>query len=119
MSHSRRYLKTNALTDLPEPTEDEKIAQVLELRGSNLVEVECADGEKILCQIPTKFRKLVWIRRGKNKKYLYISDMNNNFRQFYHIETTTNYGTCESERLCGAHSVFTTSETSHSTKFMV
>lgn len=65
MSHSRKHLKENALTNYPEPAEDEKIGKVIELRGSNIVLVECPSGEKILCQIPTKFRKLIWIKRGK------------------------------------------------------
>jgi len=58
------------LNSFPVPVEGESIVKVVELRGSNICEVEFPEGEKMLVQIPTKFRKLVWIKRGN---YLIIS----------------------------------------------
>lgn len=34
-------------------------------RGNNLHEVETCEGAKFLVSMPTKFRKSVWIKRGK------------------------------------------------------
>jgi len=64
MSHSRKHMTHDALTSYPEPNDKERVARVLELRGSNICEIEYEDGERVLCQIPTRFRKLIWIRRG-------------------------------------------------------
>eukprot|EP01115_Flamella_aegyptia_P009860 TRINITY_DN42644_c1_g1_i1.p1 TRINITY_DN42644_c1_g1~~TRINITY_DN42644_c1_g1_i1.p1 ORF type:complete len:163 (-),score=47.54 TRINITY_DN42644_c1_g1_i1:24-512(-) len=64
MSHSRKHVKVTVLQDTPEIQEDEKIAKVVELRGANICEVVFANGEHTLCQIPTKFRKLIWIKTG-------------------------------------------------------
>jgi len=64
MSHSRKHLKTTVLNSFPVPSEQEQVARVTELRGSNICEVELANGEKLLVQIPTRFRKTVWIKRG-------------------------------------------------------
>jgi len=64
MSHSKRKIAVNTLTNLPVPGETEKIARVTELRGSNICEVEIPEGEKFLVQLPTKFRKTVWVKRG-------------------------------------------------------
>lgn len=69
MSHSRKHLRDAQLNSFPIPTEDEKIARVTELRGANICEIEYKpNGEKSLAQIPSKFRKLIWIKRGKNIK---------------------------------------------------
>lgn len=64
MSHSRKHLTRDALNSFPEPTDAERIARVTELRGSNICQIEYDDGEQLLCQIPTRFRKLIWIKRG-------------------------------------------------------
>jgi len=64
MSHSRKHLTTTVLTSLPLPSEAEKVVKVIELRGANICEVEEADGQRYLVQVPTRFRKLVWIKRG-------------------------------------------------------
>eukprot|EP01114_Cavostelium_apophysatum_P005247 TRINITY_DN1601_c0_g1_i1.p1 TRINITY_DN1601_c0_g1~~TRINITY_DN1601_c0_g1_i1.p1 ORF type:complete len:176 (-),score=31.18 TRINITY_DN1601_c0_g1_i1:71-598(-) len=74
MSHSRKHLTTNVLTSLPLPTENERIVRVSELRGANICEVELPEGDKILVQIPTRFRKLVWIKKGN---FLIINRPNN------------------------------------------
>ena len=41
------------------------IFQLIGGRGNNLHEVECADGKKFLVSMPTKFRKNLWVKRGK------------------------------------------------------
>jgi len=64
MSHSRKHLKTSVLNSFPVPSELELVARVTELRGSNICEVQLPKGEKLLVQIPTRFRKTVWIKRG-------------------------------------------------------
>jgi len=64
MSHSRKHLKTTVLTSLPLPSETERIVRVTELRGSNICEVELPSRERMLVQIPSRFRKFVWIKRG-------------------------------------------------------
>ncbi|XP_058786632.1 uncharacterized protein LOC131661198 [Vicia villosa] len=40
------------------------IMQVVSLRGSNLIEVMDATGEKSLALFPAKFQKSMWIKRG-------------------------------------------------------
>ncbi|CAJ2641739.1 unnamed protein product [Trifolium pratense] len=40
------------------------IMQVVSLRGSNLIEVMDASGEKSLALFPAKFQKSMWIKRG-------------------------------------------------------
>lgn len=41
------------------------LVQVLGGRGNNLHEVENGTGEQYLVSMPTKFRRTVWIKRGK------------------------------------------------------
>ena len=43
--------------------------QVLSSKGNNLHEVETSDGKIFLASMPTKFRKNVWIKRGKAKMH--------------------------------------------------
>ncbi|GFP89811.1 probable RNA-binding protein eif1ad [Phtheirospermum japonicum] len=38
--------------------------QVVDLRGSNLIEVMDSKGEKLIAIFPAKFQKSMWIRRG-------------------------------------------------------
>ncbi|XP_057459018.1 uncharacterized protein LOC130749661 [Lotus japonicus] len=42
----------------------QSITQVVSLRGSNLIEVMDACGEKSLALFPAKFQKSMWIKRG-------------------------------------------------------
>jgi probable RNA-binding protein EIF1AD len=64
--HSRRRLRGAVLDGEPEPDESrfESIVRVIALRGSNVCEVQRPDGTATLAQIPTRFRKVVWIKRG-------------------------------------------------------
>eukprot|EP01116_Phalansterium_solitarium_P017164 TRINITY_DN415_c0_g1_i1.p2 TRINITY_DN415_c0_g1~~TRINITY_DN415_c0_g1_i1.p2 ORF type:complete len:190 (+),score=66.97 TRINITY_DN415_c0_g1_i1:128-697(+) len=64
MSHSRKHLTRDALNSFPVPAETETIAKVVELRGSNICCVLYPDGERVLAQIPNRFSKLIWIKRG-------------------------------------------------------
>jgi len=52
------------LNDTPVPEEGERIVKVVESRGSNILQVQCPDGTKALAMLPTKFRKLIWVKRG-------------------------------------------------------
>lgn len=63
--HSRKHVTNTMLQDYPLPGETEKIARVIQLRGSNVCEVELPSGDKNLVQIPTRFKKLIWIKIGK------------------------------------------------------
>lgn len=62
----RKNVTHDVLEGLPEPDEahQQLIARVVEPRGSNMFKVETASGDSGLCLLPTKFRKLVWIKRG-------------------------------------------------------
>jgi len=62
MSHSRKHLKEEVWT-IPKLEENQKIVKINEVRGNNC-EVEYPNGTKIVCLIPAKFRKAVWIKRG-------------------------------------------------------
>mmetsp|Transcript_5375 Transcript_5375/g.7549 ORF Transcript_5375/g.7549 Transcript_5375/m.7549 type:complete len:163 (-) Transcript_5375:28-516(-) len=64
MSHSRKHLKTSALSSFPVPNDVDKVAQVTELRGGNVCQIRFPDSSVTLCQIPNKFRKLIWIKKG-------------------------------------------------------
>ncbi len=69
-SHYRKHLTDSVLNDLPEPSENERIAKVTGTRGSNQFElvIDPLDGEldatPKLAILPTKFRKLVWLKRN-------------------------------------------------------
>lgn len=69
MSKARKHLtKSNGL---PVPTEKEKIVKVLEIRGSNQVNCQFPNGSEILCLMPNKFQKVIWISKGH---YLIIKE---------------------------------------------
>jgi len=69
-SHYRKHLTDSVLNDLPEPSENERIAKVVGTRGGNQFElvVDPKDGDmdttSQLAILPTKFRKLVWLKRN-------------------------------------------------------
>uniref|UniRef100_A0AAV1VLX3 S1-like domain-containing protein n=1 Tax=Peronospora matthiolae TaxID=2874970 RepID=A0AAV1VLX3_9STRA len=60
----RKGVAKRVLYGEPEPKENEVIVCVTALRGSNLFEVVDAHGVKSVTMMPTKFRKLIWIKRG-------------------------------------------------------
>lgn len=67
-SKYRKHVETSILEDLPVPEGDEVLVVVVGQRGGNLVEVKPIKDETnegiSLCMLPSKFRKLVWVRRG-------------------------------------------------------
>ena len=65
-THYRKHLTDKVLNDLPIPTEDESIAKVVATRGGNQFDIVLPDGsnEPQLAILPTKFRKLVWLKRN-------------------------------------------------------
>ncbi|CAM9377175.1 unnamed protein product [Choristocarpus tenellus] len=60
----RKSVTDNYLNSLPEPGDDEEIALVQAPRGSNIIEILLASGEQALAILPTRFRKLIWVKRG-------------------------------------------------------
>lgn len=63
----RKVVTDAVLYDFPEPTATQRIALVQRSHGGNLLEVETGDGgtgSRGLAMLPTKFRKLVWVKRG-------------------------------------------------------
>lgn len=60
----RKNVTEDVLYGMREPTEHQQIVQVLKSLGSNLLQVETSAGDDGIAMLPTKFRKLVWIKRG-------------------------------------------------------
>ncbi|KAJ3292962.1 putative RNA-binding protein eif1ad [Borealophlyctis nickersoniae] len=66
----RRSTAQAVLTDLPTPTPSQCIARVLEPRGGGVHEIYVPASETrpdsitTLASLPTKFRKLIWVKRG-------------------------------------------------------
>ena len=74
-THYRKHLTDAVLNDLPEPKPDERIAKVVSTRGGNQFDILLAlpsSGEEQrtrtrtpqLAILPTKFHKLVWVKRN-------------------------------------------------------
>ena len=64
-THYRKHLTDSVLNDLPEPSEREQIARVVSTRGGNHFDICLAHDETVyLAILPTKFHKLVWVKRG-------------------------------------------------------
>ncbi|XVF24304.1 hypothetical protein REPUB_Repub13aG0116200 [Reevesia pubescens] len=64
MKGGRKNLKRAAKDQNLSLQHGQSIMQVLSLRGSNLIEVMDAGGEKSLALFPAKFQKSMWIKRG-------------------------------------------------------
>jgi translation initiation factor IF-1 len=62
MSKSRKHLMN--CNEHPVPLEGQYIVKVLELRGNNQVFAEFVDSETILCLMPNKFKRKIWISKG-------------------------------------------------------
>ncbi|OQS06673.1 hypothetical protein THRCLA_01300 [Thraustotheca clavata] len=60
----RKGVTQDVLYGEPEPEAGECIVQVKALRGGNLFEVATPSGDTGLAMLPTKYRKLIWIRRN-------------------------------------------------------
>lgn len=75
-THYRKHLTDSVLNDFPVPTETERIAKVVATRGGNHFEILLASSsgqqddlslderKSVLAMLPTKFRKLVWLKRN-------------------------------------------------------
>jgi probable RNA-binding protein EIF1AD len=74
-THYRKHLTNSVVNDypIPNPQQHERLAKVVATRGGNQFDVLLAlmdqdssqgDREPQLCILPTKFRKLVFIKRG-------------------------------------------------------
>lgn len=68
-THYRKHLTDSVLYDLPEPNEYERIAKVVATRGGNQFDIVLAANDtdtnpKGLAILPTKFHKLVWVKRN-------------------------------------------------------
>ncbi|CAM9432063.1 unnamed protein product [Scytosiphon promiscuus] len=60
----RKSVTDDYLNSTPEPGENEEIALAQAPRGSNIIEIMLASGEPALALLPTRFRKLIWVKRG-------------------------------------------------------
>ena len=60
----RKQVEDDVLYGTPEPGENQTIVVMVESRGGNLLEVMSTEGKTSLCRLPTKFRKLIWVKRG-------------------------------------------------------
>jgi hypothetical protein len=67
---NRKTAVRAASEDLPVPQPDECIVKVLGMRSGNMVEVTDAEQTStFLCRVPTKFNKMIWIKRGWFSQY--------------------------------------------------
>ena len=60
----RKTVQDDVLHGLPNLGPLDSIAAIVKGAGSNLFEVVFADGSHTLAMLPSKFRKLVWLKRG-------------------------------------------------------
>lgn len=66
-THYRKHLTDEVLYDFPEPRQNECIAKVVATRGGNQFDIfvdGSEDSAPKLAILPTKFRKLVWLKRN-------------------------------------------------------
>jgi hypothetical protein len=61
----RKRLTQGLLGACPTPTSAQTIAKVQGPKGQNLHEVCLPNGDLTLCELPTRFRSLVWVKRGR------------------------------------------------------
>ncbi|KAL3875023.1 hypothetical protein ACJMK2_037964 [Sinanodonta woodiana] len=60
----RKRVVKEIFDDFSLPKEGEQIVKVVCSKGNNLHEVMTAEGDLFLASMPTKFRKIFWIKRG-------------------------------------------------------
>lgn len=75
-THYRKHLTDSILHDFPEPLGDERVAKIVATRGSNQFDIVLSVEKSLpeersattrpchLAILPTKFRKLVWLKRN-------------------------------------------------------
>jgi initiation factor 1A len=61
---SGRRKTAQSLEELPDEKSTHRIGRVTVLRGANQCDVEFDDKQTVMVLIPTKFHKMVWIKRG-------------------------------------------------------
>ncbi|KAF0981098.1 hypothetical protein FDP41_012886 [Naegleria fowleri] len=65
MSKTRKNIQNTLFDEAPEISETQSIVRVVSTRGTNQIEVEYpVTKERILVILPTKFNKLVWVKKG-------------------------------------------------------
>jgi probable RNA-binding protein EIF1AD len=96
-THYRKHLTDSVLYDFPEPASNECIAKVISTRGSNQFDVQLAKEKSqirriddeieqnddistpnslvVLAILPTKFRKLIWLKRNDYVIVQYAKDI--------------------------------------------
>jgi probable RNA-binding protein EIF1AD len=60
----RKTLQDDVLHGLPEPTASQVLAVIARASGANLFEVRTEHGGRGVALLPTRYRKLVWLKRG-------------------------------------------------------
>ena len=60
----KRSISQKALRELPQISQDQCIAKVIETKGGGLFQIESALDHLDLVSLPSKFQKLLWVRRG-------------------------------------------------------
>mmetsp|Transcript_30770 Transcript_30770/g.100377 ORF Transcript_30770/g.100377 Transcript_30770/m.100377 type:complete len:182 (+) Transcript_30770:92-637(+) len=75
-SKYRKHVEEEALNGFPEPEEGDCIVQTTACRGGNIFEVRGPDGDEALALLPTKFKRLIWIKRGQ---YLIVSGASDDY----------------------------------------
>lgn len=76
---SKKKVIQNYLYEEPliEEKDKDRIVRVIEILGGNLCRVELPRYDEnnnfvsILCSIPSKFSKKIWIKRGRHRIYLF------------------------------------------------
>lgn len=63
-SSYRKGVTQQYSSSLPLPDENNLVVRVTASRGSNIFDILLPLGEESLAMMPTKFRKLIWVKRG-------------------------------------------------------
>ena len=64
MSSKKRVQQSVLGTLATIENDEQRVCRVLTVRGGNMVDVELADGSEMLCDIPSRFAKKIWMKRG-------------------------------------------------------
>lgn len=104
-THYRKHLTDSVLNDFPEPNPPHsRLAKILGTRGSNQFDVRLAagsnnyknngDGQDELAILPTKFRKLVWLKRND---FVIVETADNVDEPHHHHDQPPQEGTATTE----------------------
>eukprot|EP00123_Amoebidium_parasiticum_P000591 comp11435_c0_seq1/m.5848 comp11435_c0_seq1/g.5848 ORF comp11435_c0_seq1/g.5848 comp11435_c0_seq1/m.5848 type:complete len:149 (-) comp11435_c0_seq1:141-587(-) len=80
-----KYVAKEILEEFPEPDENHPIMKVVSTHGNNLHEVESPTGQKVLCNMPPKFQKRVWIKKGDYVIIEYVKEITKVQADIMHI----------------------------------